>query len=101
LAACSFASSKKLDVTNLEIQVAGGGRIVSGTVAYAVGCGRAVVSTPSVYAREVLADGRGLLAEARNPRSLATGSGALLRHPDYKFSLQARAYAYGHEMIWR
>jgi len=75
-------------------------QIVSGTLAYAVGCGRAVVSTPSVYAREVLADGRGLLAEARNPQSLAAGIGALLRNPDDKFQLQARAYAYGHEMIW-
>jgi glycosyltransferase involved in cell wall biosynthesis len=75
-------------------------QIVSGTLAYAVGCGRAVVSTPSAYAREILADGRGLLAEARSPESLQARIGALLRNPAYRHAMQLKAYAYGHEMIW-
>jgi glycosyltransferase involved in cell wall biosynthesis len=75
-------------------------QIVSGTLAYAVGCGRAIVSTPSVYAREILAEGRGLFAEPRNPRSLQSRLAALLRNPDYRRAIQERAYAYGHEMIW-
>ncbi|HLQ34420.1 MAG TPA: glycosyltransferase family 4 protein [Chloroflexota bacterium] len=75
-------------------------QIVSGTLAYAVGCGRAVVSTPSLYAREILAEGRGLQAEARSPESLQARIGALLRNPEYRQTVQARAYAYGHEMIW-
>ncbi len=75
-------------------------QIVSGTLAYALGCGRAVVSTPSAYAREVLADGRGLLADARDAQSLQTRIGAMLRNPDYRTSLQRRAYGLGHEMIW-
>jgi glycosyltransferase involved in cell wall biosynthesis len=75
-------------------------QIVSGTLAYAVGCGRAVVSTPSAYAREILADGRGLLAEARSPESLQARIGALLRNPAYREAMQLKAYAYGHEMIW-
>jgi len=75
-------------------------QIVSGTLAYAVGCGRAVVSTPSAYAREILADGRGLLAEARNSQSLQSRIAAVLRNPDYREAMQAKAYAYGHQMIW-
>lgn len=75
-------------------------QIVSGTLAYAMGCGRAIVSTPSVYAREILADGRGLLAEPRDPSSLQSGMTALLRNPEYRRAIQKRAYEYGHQMIW-
>jgi polysaccharide biosynthesis protein PslF len=75
-------------------------QIVSGTLAYALGCGRAIVSTPSAYAREILAGGRGSLAEARDPVSLQTRIGAVLRNPEYQRSVQAKAYAYGHQMVW-
>jgi glycosyltransferase involved in cell wall biosynthesis len=75
-------------------------QIVSGTLAYAVGCGRAVVSTASAYAREILAEGRGLLADARSADSLRRGIGALLRDDVYRAGVQRRAYSYGHGMIW-
>jgi glycosyltransferase involved in cell wall biosynthesis len=75
-------------------------QIVSGTLAYAVGCGRAVVSTPSAYAREILADGRGLLAEARDAPSLQARIGTLLRNREYRLAMQERAYNFGHAMIW-
>jgi polysaccharide biosynthesis protein PslF len=75
-------------------------QIVSGTLAYALGCGRAVVSTASAYAREVLAEGRGLLAEARSSASIQSRIGTLLRNPEYRATVQARAYSRGHEMIW-
>ncbi|MHB8621543.1 MAG: glycosyltransferase family 4 protein [Chloroflexota bacterium] len=75
-------------------------QIVSGTLAYAVGCGRAVVSTPSAYAREILAGGRGLLAESRDAESIQAAVGRILRNPIFKSDLQQRAYAHGHKMIW-
>jgi glycosyltransferase involved in cell wall biosynthesis len=75
-------------------------QIVSGTLAYAVGCGRAVVSTPSAYAREILADGRGSLADVRSAASLQSRIGELLRNPDHRRLMQARAYDHGHAMIW-
>jgi len=75
-------------------------QIVSGTLAYAVGCGRAVVSTASAYASEILADGRGLLAEARSAASLQSRIGALLRNPEYRGQVQLRAYRRGHAMVW-
>jgi glycosyltransferase involved in cell wall biosynthesis len=75
-------------------------QVVSGTLAYALGCGRAIVSTPSTYAREVLAGGRGVLANVQDARSLRDAIGSILREPVYKANLQRRAYAYGHQMIW-
>lgn len=73
---------------------------VSGTVAYALGCGRAIVSTPSTYAKEVLADGRGVLANVRDAGSLGEAIGGILRDPSHKSRLQQRSYAFGHQMTW-
>ena len=53
-------------------------QIVSGTLAYAVGCGKAIVSTPYLYAKELLAHGRGFLADFRDAASLSERIIALL-----------------------
>jgi polysaccharide biosynthesis protein PslF len=75
-------------------------QVVSGTLAYAMGCGRAIVSTPSIYAKEVLAGGRGELAEVEDASSLSAAIGRILRDPIYKSVLQRRAYSFGHQMTW-
>ena len=75
-------------------------QIVSGTLAYALGAGKAIVSTPYLYARELLANGRGLLARFRDPDSLAEAMTQLLADPALRSQIAERAYAYGRHMIW-
>lgn len=73
---------------------------VSGTLSFAVGCGRAVVSTPYEHARELLADGRGLLAKDADPASIAEKLEAVLSRPELKNSLEAKASEFGTTMTW-
>jgi len=75
-------------------------QISSGTLAYALAMGRAVVSTPFVYAREVLEGGRGLFANFTDAHSLAASIGAILRSPDLRCDLEARAAAYSARIQW-
>jgi glycosyltransferase involved in cell wall biosynthesis len=75
-------------------------QIVSGTLAYALGCGKAIVSTPYLYAEEVLADGRGLLVDFASPDSIAAAVNRILDDKDLKESLEAAAYRYGRRAAW-
>ena len=72
----------------------------SGTLAYAVGCGKAVVSTPYRYARELLAEGRGVLVPWRDSGAIAHEIVELLDHPEKRLELQNRAAAFGRSMSW-
>ncbi|MGQ9558189.1 MAG: glycosyltransferase family 4 protein [Desulfurispora sp.] len=73
---------------------------VSGTLAYAVGYGRVVISTPFSYAREMLADGRGLLAEFNDSTSLAKQINFVLDHPDEKAQMEQKTGQLGKNMTW-
>ena len=75
-------------------------QITSGTLAYAVGSGKAVISTPYWYARELLADGRGVLVPWRDPGAIAREVGLLLGGESRRLSLCARAAEYGKDMVW-
>lgn len=75
-------------------------QITSGTLAYAVGMGKAVVSTPYVHAAELLADDGGRLVPFRSPDALAEAIGALLADQDELEALQRRAYKRGRATIW-
>ena len=75
-------------------------QIISGTLAYALGMGKAVVSTPYWHAQELLADDRGRLVPFRDPVALAREVIDLLDHPDELHAIQQRAYTYGRKMIW-
>ena len=72
----------------------------SGTLSYAVALGKAVVSTPYVHARELLADGVGCLIEANSPQAIADAVNGLLDSPETLFATQKRAYARGRRTIW-
>ena len=75
-------------------------QITSGTLAYAVGSGKAVISTPYLYARELLADGCGILVPWRDPQSIARAVVDLLSNDAKRLALCARAAAYGRSMVW-
>jgi glycosyltransferase involved in cell wall biosynthesis len=75
-------------------------QITSGTLAYALGAGKAVISTPYLYAAEALAEGRGLLAEFGNPKSFARCVRLLLEEPALREHCERSALAYGKPMGW-
>jgi len=75
-------------------------QITSGTLAYAFGSGKAVVSTPYWHAEELLAKGKGILVPFRTPEALAAEIGALLSDTDRLESIQSRAFETGLEMQW-
>src|SRR2546430_1830135 len=75
-------------------------QITSGTLAYALGAGKAIVSTRYLHAAEALADGRGLLVDVRDADGLTRAVLAILDDPTLKGELERRAYDYGKEMAW-
>lgn len=74
-------------------------QICSGTLAYALGAGKAVVATPFWHARELLAEGRGLLVE---PDREAIGAAVirLLSNPAERDAMRKRAYLHTRHMTW-
>jgi glycosyltransferase involved in cell wall biosynthesis len=75
-------------------------QISSGTLAYALGAGKVVISTPYWYARELLADDRGVLVPWRDPAAIAKEVTSLLGDEPRRRAMQARASAFGREMAW-
>lgn len=76
-------------------------QITSGTLAYALGLGKPIVSTPFVHAAELLADGRGALVDFGDVAATARAVGDLLRDETGRRRLAAQAYAHGRSMTWR
>ena len=75
-------------------------QIVSGTLAYALGAGKAVISTPYWYAEEMLDEERGALVPFRDPQALAAQVIDLLDHEAKRHAMRKRAYMHGRTMIW-
>jgi glycosyltransferase involved in cell wall biosynthesis len=75
-------------------------QITSGTLAYALGAGKAIVSTPYPHAVEVLSDGRGILVPFRSQSALAEATLRILGDPLLKHQLEREAYAYGRDTAW-
>jgi glycosyltransferase involved in cell wall biosynthesis len=73
---------------------------VSGTLAYAMGAGKAIISTPYWYATEVLADGRGALVPFDNSAAIADTATELLDNESALQAMRKRAYLYARHMIW-
>ena len=80
---------------------AGEEQISSGTLAYAMGAGKAVVSTPYKYAAELLADGRGRLFPFGDADALSRAVIELLDDGPGRAVMRRKAWEYGRNMVWR
>ncbi len=76
-------------------------QIVSGTLAYAMGAGKATVSTPYWYAEEMLAEGRGRLVPFRDSESLAREVIDLFDNELERHAMRKRAYNFCRDMVWK
>ncbi len=74
---------------------------VSGTLAYAVGAGKAIISTPYWHATELLAEGRGALVPFGDSTAIANKVGELLDDEAARHAMRKRAYLYGRDMVWK
>jgi predicted GH43/DUF377 family glycosyl hydrolase/glycosyltransferase involved in cell wall biosynthesis len=75
-------------------------QITSGTLSYALGAGKAVVSTPYLHAKEALADDRGLLVDFQAADQIADAVNTILDDPKLKARLEKNAYRYANEATW-
>jgi glycosyltransferase involved in cell wall biosynthesis len=76
-------------------------QVVSGTLAYALGAGKAIISTPYWYAIELLDDRRGALVPFENPGAIAEKTVELLDTPAIRHAMRKRAYLFAREMVWK
>ncbi len=75
-------------------------QITSGTLAYAFGAGKAVISTPYWHAAELLQDQRGVLVPFASPKAIGLEVSALLRDEARRKAMSDRAYKLGRAMVW-
>jgi glycosyltransferase involved in cell wall biosynthesis len=73
---------------------------VSGTLAYALGAGKAIISTPYWHAAELLDNGRGVLVPFEDPAAIATAAIELLDNDDARNTMRKRAYLHARQMVW-
>jgi glycosyltransferase involved in cell wall biosynthesis len=74
---------------------------VSGTLAYALGAGKAIISTPYWHAAELLDDGRGALVPFEDPEAIAAAAIELFENDAARQTMRKRAYSHGRQMVWK
>ena len=75
-------------------------QVASGTLAYALGMGKACISTKYIYASEMLKDGRGVLVDFKNSEQIAEAALHILMNPSFQNEMERKAYALGRKMSW-
>src|SRR5882757_5648290 len=76
-------------------------QVVSGTLAYALGAGKAIISTPYWHAIELLDERRGALVPFQDPDAIAQKTIELLTTPALRHAMRKRAYLYARDMVWK
>src|SRR5271155_5788376 len=76
-------------------------QVVSGTLAYALGAGKAIISTPYWHAIELLDGQRGALVPFQNPGAIAQKTIELLDTPAIRHAMRKRAYLFARDMVWK
>ncbi len=72
----------------------------SGALAYAIGAGKICISTPYLYAKEVLANGRGLIVPFRDSQAIADAVTDIFKNPQKKSAMEKKTYKFGRLMTW-
>ena len=93
---CEFLGAADIYVTPYLNEA----QVVSGTLAYALGTGNAIISTPYWYAQEVLAENRGRLVPFRDADAIAEHILQLLGDDLRRDSMRKQAYQYSRSMVW-
>ncbi|KPK49598.1 MAG: glycosyl transferase family 1 [Planctomycetes bacterium SM23_25] len=94
---CEFLGAADIYVTPYLNEA----QITSGTLAYALGAGKATISTPYWYATEMLADGRGRLVPFRDAGAIAEQINDLLENEVDRHAMRKRAYNFCRKMVWK
>lgn len=94
---CEFLGTADIYVTPYLEEA----HITSGTLAYAMGTGKAVISTPYWYATEMLAEGRGIIVPFNNPDAMAEQIIELLDNETVRHTIRKKAYTFCREAIWK
>jgi glycosyltransferase involved in cell wall biosynthesis len=93
---CEFLGAADLYVTPYLNEE----QIVSGTLAYAMGAGKAIVSTPYFYATEMLSEGRGVVVPFADSAALARALIELLDDETTRHAIRKRAYTFSRSAVW-
>ncbi|MGA2667731.1 MAG: glycosyltransferase family 4 protein [Ignavibacteria bacterium] len=75
-------------------------QIVSGTLSYALACGKAIISTPYLHAIDIIGDGTGVLVPFKDPDAIAAAVTDLITSENKRIRFRKNAYDKGREMIW-
>jgi glycosyltransferase involved in cell wall biosynthesis len=74
---------------------------VSGVLSQAVGCGKAIIATPYLHAREALADERGVILKSGESTEIAEAITMLMRNDRLRREMEIRTYMYGRSITWK
>ena len=76
-------------------------QIVSGVLSQAIGCGKAIIATPYLHARDALADERGVILRSGDSSEIGEAIISLMRNEQLRREMEIRTYMYGRSITWK